>query len=167
MCKMRVVVRREMLGNREICYSIFNGKSVQECTGSQIKKLIMSGEKVCGLALKENELVLDQEEFFTTNLIEHRSCDNYTPMLESEGVTANVFYIVIGSHEEKGVTYYDCISTKFEQTSFEQSDVRAYIRLGIISGGARLGADDKIELASLEYEKATPEEKKEGIEKKK
>ena len=78
-----------------------------------------------------------------------------------------MFYIVIGSHEEKGVTYYDCISTKFEQTSFEQSDVRAYIRLGIISGGARLGADDKIELASLEYEKATPEEKKEVVGKKK
>ena len=75
-------------------------------------------------------------------------------MIESEGVTANVFYIVIGSHEEKGVTYFDCISSKFEQASFEQSDAKAYIKLGIISGGARLGADDKIELASLEYEKA-------------
>ena len=76
---------------------------------------------------------------------------------------SNVFYIVIGSHEEKGVVYYDCISTKFEQASFEQSDAKAYLRLGIISGGARLGADDKIELASLEYEKekkAVPEKKK-------
>ncbi|WP_289423734.1 hypothetical protein, partial [Faecalibaculum rodentium] len=93
----------------------------------------------------------------------------FSGLLESEGVTANVFYIVIGSHEEKGVTYYDCISTKFEQTSFEQSDVRAYIRLGIISGGARLGADDKIELASLEYGKAEETkqtEKKGAVEKK-
>ena len=80
---------------------------------------------------------------------------------------ANVFYIVIGSHEEKGGTYYSCISTKFEQATFNESDVRAYIRLGIISGGARLGADDKIELASLEYEKAKIEEKKEVGEKKK
>ena len=105
----------------------------------------------------------DAEGFFTTNIMEHRYCGNYTPMIENENVMANVFYIVIGSHEEKGVVYYDCISTKFEQASFEQSDAKAYIKLGIISGGARLGADDKIELASLEYEKekkVVPEKKK-------
>ena len=82
----------------------------------------------------------------------------------------NVFYIVIGKHEESGVVYYDCISTKFEQAKFNESDAKAYLRLGIISGGARLGADDKIELASLEYEKAEetkPTEKKGAVEKKK
>lgn len=154
MCKMRVVVRREMLGAREQAFSVWNGKEVVEYTGNQIRSMIKSGQKVCGLAMKDNELVPDAEGFFTTNIMEHRYCGNYTPMLESEGITANVFYIVIGSHEEKGVTNFDCISTKFEQTSFNESDVRAYIRLGIISGGARLGADDRIELASLEYEKA-------------
>lgn len=170
MCKMRVVVRRECLGSREQCWSLWSGKEVMEYTGNQIKSLIKSGQKVCGLALKENELVPDAEGFFTTNIMEHRYCGNYTPMIESEGVTANVFYIVIGSHEEKGVTYFDCISSKFEQASFEQSDAKAYIKLGIISGGARLGADDKIELASLEYEKAEetkPTEKKGAVEKKK
>lgn len=170
MCKMRVVVRREMLGAREQVWSLWNSKEVIEYTGNQIKGMIKSGQKVCGLALKENELVPDAEGFFTTNIMEHRYCGNYTPMLESEGVTANVFYIVIGSHEEKGVTYYDCISSKFEQISFEQSDVKAYIRLGIISGGARLGADDKIEVASLEYgkaEEAKSAAKKESGEKKK
>lgn len=79
----------------------------------------------------------------------------------------NVFYIVIGKHEESGVVYYDCISTKFEQAKFNESDAKAYLRLGIISSGARLGSDDKIELASLEYEKAETEEKKEVPEKKK
>ena len=170
MCKMRVVVRRECLGSREQCWSLWSGKEVMEYTGNQIKSLIKSGQKVCGLALKENELVPDAEGFFTTNIMEHRYCGNYTPMIESEGVTANVFYIVIGSHEEKGVTYFDCISSKFEQASFEQSDAKAYIKLGIISGVARLGADDKIELASLEYEKAEetkPTEKKGAVEKKK
>ena len=107
--------------------------------------------------------------FFTSNLIEHRSCDNYTPMIEGD-TAVNVFYIVIGKHEESGVVYYDCISTKFEQAKFNESDAKAYLRLGIISGGARLGADDKIELASLEYEKAEetkPTEKKGAVEKKK
>ena len=170
MCKMRVAVRREMLGAREQDFSVWNGKEVMEYTGNQIKSLIKSGQKVCGLELKDNELVSDAEGFFTTNIMEHRYCGNFTPMIESEGVTANVFYIVIGSHEEKGVTYFDCISSKFEQASFEQPDAKAYLRLGIISGGARLGADDKIELASLEYEKAEetkPTEKKGAVEKKK
>ena len=48
--------------------------------------------------------------------------------------------------------------------------MKAYIKLGIISSGARIGADDKIELASLEYEKAEetkPTEKKGAVEKKK
>lgn len=164
MCKMRVVVRREMLGAREQAWSIWNGKEVIEYTGNQIKNLIKSNQKVCGLTMKDNELVPDAEGFFTTNIMEHRYCGSYTPMLESEGVMANVFYIVIGSHEEKGGACYDCISSKFEQTSFNESDVRAYLRLGIISGGARLlGADDKIEIASLEYEKTEetkPAEKK-------
>lgn len=163
MCKMRVAVRREMLGAREQAFSVWNGKEVVEFTGNQIRGMIKSGQKVCGLAIKDNELVPDAEGFFTTNIMEHRYCGNYTPMIESEGVMANVFYIVIGSHEEKGVVYFDCISTKFEQTSFNESDVRAYIRLGIISGGVRLGADDKIEMASLEYEKneeTKPTEKK-------
>lgn len=154
MCKMRVVVRREMLGAREQAFSVWNGKEVVEYIGNQIRGMIKSGQKVCGLAMKDNELVPDAEGFFTTIIMEHRYCGNYAPMLESEGITANVFYIVIGSHGEKGVTNFDCISTKFEQASFNESDVRAYIRLGIISGGARLGADDRIELASLEYEKA-------------
>lgn len=167
MCKMRVVVRREMLGAREQAWSVWSGKEVMEYTGNQIRNMIKSGQKVCGLTLKDNELVPDTEGFFTTNIMEHRYCGNYTPMIESEGVTANVFYIVIGSHEEKGVVYFDCISTKFEQAKFTEPDVKAYIRLGIISGGARLGADDKIEVASLEYEKPKPAEKKEGVEKKK
>lgn len=167
MCKMRVVVRREMLGAREQAWSVWSGKEVMEYTGNQIKSMIKSGQKVCGLTLKEVDLVPDTEGFFTTNIMEHRYCGNFTPMVENESVMANVFYIVIGSHEEKGVTYYDCISTKFEQAKFNESDVKAYIRLGIISGGARLGADDKIEVASLEYEKEKPEEKKEGAEKKK
>ena len=161
MCKMRVVVRREMLGNREMGFSVWSGKEIMEYTGNQIKSMIKSGQKVCGLAMKGNELVPDEEGFFTTNIMEHRYCGSFTPMVENESVMSNVFYIVIGSHEEKGVTYYSCISSKFEQTAFNESDVRAYLRLGIISGGARLGADDQIELASLEYEKAKTEEKKE------
>ena len=48
MCKMRIVVRREMLGAREQAWSVWSGKEVMEYTGNQIKGMIKSGQKVCG-----------------------------------------------------------------------------------------------------------------------
>ena len=80
--------------------------------------------------------------------MEHRHCGNYTPMF-SEECMANLFYIVIGKHEKKGVTVYDCISTKWEQVALSESDVKAYIRIGIISAGAKLDGD-KIVVAPVE-----------------
>ena len=42
MCRMRVAVRREMLGAREQTWSLWSGKEVTEYTGNQIKNLIKS-----------------------------------------------------------------------------------------------------------------------------
>lgn len=64
MCKMRIVVRREMLGAREQAWSVWSGKEVMEYTGNQIKGMIKSGQKVCGLTIKGIELVPDTEGFY-------------------------------------------------------------------------------------------------------
>ena len=172
MCTMRVAVLKEMLGNRETGYTLWDGKQVMEQTAKQIKDLIKSGKKVCGLTLDGNgELVLDKIGFFTTNLMEHRHCGNYKPMYD-EDCMSNLFYIVIGSHKDGEDTVYDCISTKFERLTLAESDVRAYLRIKVISGGCRLNEKGEIELASLEFEKAVPtkavvEEPKEVAEEKK
>lgn len=161
MCKMRTVVLREMLGNREICWSLWSGKDVMEMTSNQIKNLIKAGTKVCGLTIGEDDkLVADLEGFYCTNIMEHRHCGNYVPM-DKEGCMANLFYIVIGKHEEKGAVLYDCISTKFEQLSIIEADLKAYLKIGIVSAGATL-VDDKVVLADLEFKKeeSKPEEKK-------
>ena len=161
MCKMRVVVLREMLGNREICWSLWDGKQVMEMTSNHIKNLIKAGTKVCGLTIDSNgNLVADLEGFYCTNIMEHRHCANYVPM-NIEGCMANLFYIVIGKHEEKGAVLYDCISTKFEQLSITEADLKAYLKIGIVSAGAKLEGD-KIILADLEFKKevAKQEEKK-------
>lgn len=152
MCKMRVVVLREMLGSRETGWTLWSGKDVMEMTANQIKNCIKAGTKVCGLKIGESgNLEPDMEGFYCSNIMEHRHCGSYTPMIE-EGCMANLFYIVIGSHEENGNTVYDCISTKFEQLSLSEGDLRAYLKLGIVSAGAKI-VDDKVVLASLEYEK--------------
>jgi len=66
MCKMRVVIRRELLGVREQGWSIWTGKDVQEMTSKQIKDIIKAGkEKICGLKVgKSGELELDGEGFY-------------------------------------------------------------------------------------------------------
>lgn len=159
MCEMRVVIWRDMLGERETGWTMWLGNKIGHATSNKIKQLIKAGEKVCGLTLNsKNELVLDKDGWFCTNLMEYRSCGNFKPMIE-EGCLANVFYIVIGSHEENGVTMYDAISTQFEKLSLSESDVKAYLKIGVISGGCR-EKDGKIELASLTNKEQVKEEPK-------
>lgn len=158
MCReMRVVVLREMLGNREICWSLWDGKAVFEQTSNQIKNTIQKGIKVCGLAIGKNgELEPDLEGFYCTNIMQHRHSGNYTPMLD-EGCMSNVFYICIGSHEENGVVVYDCISTKWERLVLDEASMKAYLKLGIVSAGVK-EVDGKLVVADLEFKQEPPKE---------
>lgn len=138
MCTMRVVVTREMLGNREVCWSLWSGKDVMELTSNQIKNLIKSGIRVLGLTIgKDGELVPDKEGFYCTDIMEHRHCGQYSPMI-GESNMVNVFYIVTGESEKAGKKVYDCISTKYEQILLSEEDLRVYLKLGIVSAGAKL-----------------------------
>lgn len=154
MCKMRVVIRRELLGVREQGWSVWTGKDVQEMTSKQIKDIIKAGkEKICGLKIgKSGELELDGEGFFTRNIMEHRLCNNFKPMIEEDSI-ANMMYTVIGCREENGSKVYDCISNRFEQAKLSEVEVKTYIKIGIIASGAKLDGDN-IVVASLEYPKA-------------
>ena len=151
MCKMNVVINKLVLGNRELGWELWNGKEVMEYTSKQLKDIINAGkQKVCGLKIGESgELELDREGFFTTNMMVHSHIGSWKSM-EEEGMT-NLLYVCIGSHEEAGEVVYDCISSRFEQAKISESDMRAYLRIGFISGGAKLDGD-KIVVASTELE---------------
>ena len=155
MCKMRAAVSRLMLGSRELGWEIWSGKDVMEMTAKQIKDTIMAGNKVCGLTIgKDGALELDKEGFFTTDMTVHSHIGNYRTMREDSVV--NLLYVCVGSHEEAGKTVYDCISSRFEQAKLTEEDMRAYLKIGIVSGGAKLDGE-KIILASLEFEKKESE----------
>ena len=157
MCK--VVVLREMLGARETNYSLWDGRQVVEMTAKQIKDAIKSNIKICGLALDaEENLVLDKDGFYCNNIMEHRHCGNYSAMIADDGMlAANLFYIVIGSEKAKdGTTTYQGISTRFERLRLSEADLRAYLKIGVISAGCKIAENGEILLASLEYPK--PEE---------
>ena len=154
MCKMHVVINQLVLGNRELGWELFDGKQVLELTSKQVKDVIKAGRKVCGLCIgRDGELELDKEGFFTTNMTVHSHVNNWRTM--DENSMTNLLYVCIGSHEESGKVVYDCVSSRFEQLGISESDMKAFLKIGIVSGGAKL-AGEKIVLADLEYKKATP-----------
>lgn len=149
---MNIVVNKLVLGNRELGWELWSGKEVMEYTSRQLKDMIKAGkQKVCGLKIGDNdELELDKEGFFTTNMMVHSHIGSWKSMEEESMV--NNLYVCIGSHEESGKMVYDCISSKFEQARISENDMRAYLKIGIVSGGAKLDGE-KIVLAGTELEK--------------
>lgn len=156
MCKMRVVINKLVLGNRELGYEVWSGKDVVEMTSNQIKKLMKEGKKVCGLCIGSNgELELDEKGFFTKDMTVHSHINTYKTMRE-ESMT-NLLYVCIGKQEIGSKVRYNCISSRFEQAEFTEADMKAYLKIGIVSGGAKLEGEE-IVLASLEYESNSVEE---------
>lgn len=160
MCKMKVVVNQLVLGNRELGWELWDGKGILEQTSRQIKDAINKGEKVCGLMVgKSGELELDAEGFFTTDLMIHSHIGNYRSMTNDASVTNQVL-VCIGSKTIGGKRVYDCISSRFEQLKVSEEEMRAYLKIGLVTSGARLNGEE-IEVASLENEKKEPEKQAE------
>lgn len=142
MCKMLVVVNQLRLGNRILGYSAWSGKEVMEFTEKQLKDMIRSRkQKVCGLILgAKGELELDKDGFFTTDMTIHTHIGNWKSMNEESMV--NNLYVCIGSSKEQEKTVYHCISSRFEQAVFSESDMKAYLKIGIVCSGAKLDGEN-------------------------
>lgn len=153
MCRKLVVTNEIFLGARAICYEAYSlpKGEVVELTEKQIKDAIkgITTDEVYGLALSEaGELILDTENFFTRNMMKKVHTNTLVPMVEDDCL-ANLFYIVIGTHKEKGNTMYDVISSRYERTSFTEEKVKTLLDMHIISAGAKMQGD-KVIVAPLE-----------------
>ena len=153
MCRKLVVTNEIFLGARPICYEAYSlpKGEVVELTEKQIKDALkgLTTDEVYGLALSETgNLILDTEKFFTTNMMKKIHTNTLVPMVEDDCL-ANLFYIVIGTHKEKGNTMYDVISSRYERTSFTEEKVKTLLDMHIISAGAKMQGD-KVIVAPLE-----------------
>ena len=100
---------------------------------------------------------LDTDGFFTTNMMKKIHTNTLVPMVEDDCL-ANLFYIVIGTHKEKGNTMYDVISSRYERTSFTEEKVKTLLDMHIISAGAKMQGD-KVIVAPLEkLEQSKPQQ---------
>ena len=160
MCRKLVVTNQIYLGTRAICfeaYSLPKGEVV-ELTEKQIKDALkgLTTDEIYGLALSDaGELVLD-DAFFATNMMKKIHTNTLVPLIENDCL-ANLFYIVIGTHKEKGNTMYDVISSRYERISFTEEKVKTLLDMNIISAGAKM-QNGEIVIAVLEKPK-TAEEK--------
>lgn len=157
MCRKLVITNEIFLGTRAICYEAFSlpKGEVVELTEKQIKDALkgITNDEVYGLALSEaGELVLDTEQFFTTNMMKKIHTNTLVPMVEDDCL-ANLFYIVIGTHKEKGNLMYDVISSRYERTCFTEEKVKTLLDMHIISAGAKM-QDGMVVVAALEKPKA-------------
>ena len=139
-----------------ICYEAYSlpKGEVVELTEKQIKDALkgITTDEVYGLALTESgDLILDTENFFTTNMMKKVHTNTLIPMVEDDCL-ANLFYIVIGTHKDKANTMYDVISSRYERTSFTEEKVKTLLDMHIISAGAKMQGD-KVVVALLEKPK--------------
>ena len=161
MCRKLIAVNKLGLGTRELGWEVFSlpRGEVLEFTTKQLRDIIKgSKDEVYGLKIADNGIDLAFDEtFFTRNLMYKVHINSLVPMLEDECMV-NLFYIVIGTHKENGVTRYDVVSSRFERTSFTEEKVKTLLEMGVISGGAKL-QDGKIIVAPLEKVKPLEKEK--------
>lgn len=166
MCRKLVVINELALGQRALGFEVLSlpKGEVLEFTHKQLKDLIKSGkDEVYGLKISEEtgELIPDTENFFCNNWMLKNHINNLVPRFQGDSLV-NLFYIVIGTHKEKGSIVYDVVSSRFERTAFSEEKIKTLLEMGIISAGAKLGDNGELIVASLE--KPKKEEKAEAKE---
>lgn len=154
MCRKLVVINELALGQRALGFEVLSlpKGEVIEFTQKQLKDLI-SKEEVYGLKISEEtgELIPDTENFFCNNWMVKSHINSLLPKYENSLV--NLFYIVIGTHKEKGSIVYDVVSSRFERTAFSEEKIKTLLEMGIISAGAKLGDNGELIVAPLEKPK--------------
>ena len=112
----------------------------------EVPEIYADPKKLRALTREQKELSV------TTNMMKKIHTNTLVPMVE-DACLANLFYIVIGTHKEKGNTMYDVISSRYERTSFTEEKVKTLLDMHIISAGAKM-QDGKVVVAPLEKPKA-------------
>jgi len=166
MCRKLVVVNELALGQRMLGFEVLSlpKGEVLEYTHKQLKDIIKSGkDEVYGLEIsgETGELIPDTENFFCTNIMIKSHINSLSPKFECDSLV-NLFYLVIGTHKEKGNILYDVVSSRFERTAFPEEKIKTLLEMEIISAGAKLGDNGEPIVAALEKPKKA--EKTEGQE---
>ncbi len=150
MCRL-LVVNKLYLGNRELGFELMDLKKLEvlEMTAGQIKSALKSGKEILGVKVTgENELDLDKEKYFMTNIMKKVHINKLEPLYEGESSLANIFFYVVGVTSKEGETLFNVINSRFGRTAMTEQVLKVYYQMGAIAGGVRI-EDDKIVISDL------------------
>ena len=140
MCKL-VVINKLFLGNRELGYELMDLSKLEvvEMTAGQIKSALKAGKEILGVKVSAgNELVLDKENYYMSNIMKKVHINKLEPLYDTESSLANIFFYVVGVCDKDGKRYYNVINSRFGRTKMTEELVRAYIPIGVIAGGVKI-----------------------------
>lgn len=150
MCKL-VVINKLYLGNRELGYELMDLSKLEvvEMTAGQIKSALKAGKEILGVKVSVgNELVLDKENFYMSNIMKKVHINKLEPLYEAESSLANIFFYVVGVGVKDGKKYFNVVNSRFGRTKMTEEMIKAYYTIGVIAGGVKL-EDDKIIVSDL------------------
>ena len=110
MCRKLIVTNELFLGSRQLGYELYSlpKGEVVEFTEKQLRDCIIHGkDEVYGVIISEDtgELIPDEQGFYCRNWMIKSHINSLVPKYEGESLV-NLFYIVVGTHKEKGNTLY-------------------------------------------------------------
>lgn len=161
MCKL-LVLNKLCLGNRELGYELIdlNKMEVIEMTAGQIKSALKVGKEILGVKVSAgNELELDKEKYFMTNIMRKVHINKLEPVYESENTLANIFFYVVGVGVKDGKQNFNVVNSRFGRTKMTEEMIKAYYPIGVIAGGVQV-VNDEIIISELIKPAGKVEEKK-------
>lgn len=150
MCKL-VVINKLYLGNRELGYELMDLSKLEvvEMTAGQIKSALKAGKEILGVKVSAgNELVLDKENYYMSNIMKKVHINKLEPLYEAESSLANIFFYVVGVGVKDGKQYFNVVNSRFGRTKMTEEMIKAYYPIGVIAGGVKI-ENDKIIVSDL------------------
>lgn len=165
MCKL-LVLNKLCLGNRELGYELIdlNKLEVIEMTAGQIKLALKAGKEILGVKVSAgNELELDKEKYFMTNIMRKVHINKLEPVYESENTLANIFFYVVGVSVKDGKQYFNVVNSRFGRTKMTEEMIKAYYPIGVIAGGVQVINEEVIISELLKPADKVEEKKSESV----
>ena len=165
MCKL-LLLNKICLGARELGYELMDLSKLEviEMTAGQIKSALKAGKEILGVKVSAgNELELDKEKYFMTNLMRKVHINKLEPVYESENTLANIFFYVVGVSVKDGKQYFNVVNSRFGRTKMTEEMIKAYYPIGVIAGGVQVVNEEVIISELIKSPDKVDEKKSESV----
>lgn len=158
MCKKMTVAYGDLIGQRLVGWSLFNGSDYGFFSDKQVKAKLAAGDLVNGLKLGQDGEVTIDPEF--NRIIMGKSGLTFSPFLvadEAEGeAVMNKTFSLVKVRRDKGGNVYEFITNRCGHEEYTEDMLKAMLSV-MDMGGVRLEGDKLVVHPAVEGETPAPE----------